>query len=352
MLNNPLIDKVEITAGIEEVFGYMTNIEVAFANQEENGSLVDAKEFNADWRAVGSPSYHVSDESLAYSICALISAFDPYNTGKVSQTKFYKLLYILSADLMNRGVDIKLPYFWYRHGPVVPYAFLPDGIIELKPMDSNKYQGKWVLLRNRRFPRIVGCNKEIIDDVVAALRDNYNDVKTPKIVNDVYNTAPYSFQREYKNYIKYIGHKLAYRDILCGIQGLREKEDITRLERAVNLFDESEFPQIYDDLLRWKTITKHTITQLSVVESNFLLNLSSIYWDRLFCMFLKVKEYQNLPGELIAKWNRDLPSDRAKYELHFEELETRFYSSIYKPTRDLNKDTRNAYCECVRSMLR
>jgi hypothetical protein len=262
------------------------------------------------------------------------------------------LLYILSDNLLERGVDIKLPYFWYRHGPVVPYAFLPAGIIELKSMDWAKYQGKWVLLKDRQFPRTVASNKEIIEDAVADLWDNYKDAKTPKIVNDVYNTAPYRFQSEYKNYIKHIGHKIEYRDVLSRMQDLGEKKDIIRLEKAVDLFDESEFPQIYDDLLRWKTITKHSIAQLPTIDSKFLLDLSSVYWDGLFCMFLKVKKYQYLPEKLIAKWMRDLPSDHDKYGHHFEELETKFYSSIYKPTSILNKDTRNAYCECIRSILK
>ncbi|AET64815.1 hypothetical protein [Methanothrix harundinacea] len=331
----------------------MTNIEAAFTNREEKGSLVDVQEFNADWRAVGSYSYRVSDESLAYSIGALISAFDPDNTGKVSQTKFYKLLYILSADLMNRGVDIKLPYFWYRHGPVVPYAFLPGGIIELRSMDWNKYQGKWVLLRNRRLPtRIASSNKELIDDSVALLWDNYSNAKTPKIVMDVYSMAPHPFQREYKNFIKYIRHKVSDRDILCKVQGLREKEDVSRLERAVDIFDESEFPQIYDDLLQWKTLTKYSINQLSTIDSKFILDLSSIYWDKLFCMFLRVKEYRNLPDALISKWERELPAKQDGYEQNFEELETKFYSSIYRPSGGLNKDICNAYCECLKSILK
>ncbi len=330
----------------------MINIEAAFTKREETGSLVDVQEFNADWRAIGSPCYRVSDESLAYSIGALISTFDPYNTGKVSQTKFYKLLYILSADLITRGVDIKLPYFWYRHGPVVPYAFLPDGIIELRSMDWNKYQGKWVLLRNRRLPRIAASDKEIVDDSVALLWDNYSEAKTPKIVMDVYSMAPYPFQREYKNFIKYIRHKVADRDILCKVQGLREKEDVSRLERAVDIFDESEFPQIYDNLLQWKTLTKYSINQLSTIDSTFILDLSSIYWDKLFCMFLKVKEYRNLPETLISKWRMELPANIDGYERFFEELETKFYSSIYRPSGGLNKDICNAYCECLKSVLK
>lgn len=352
MLNNSLIDKSETVTVIEEVFSDMTSIEVAFANREETGSLADVQEFNNDWRAVGSSSYRVSDESLAYSIGALISAFDPYNKGKVSQTKFYKLLYILSADLMDRGVDIKLPYFWYRHGPVVPYAFLPAGIIELRSMAWNKYQGKWVLLRNRRLPRIAASNKEIVDDSVASLCDNYSNAKTPRIVMDVYSMAPHPFQREYKNFIKYIQHKVADRDILCKIQGLREKEDVIRLERAVDIFDESKFPQIYDDLLQWKTITKYSINQLSTIDSKFILDLSSIFWDKLFCMYLKVTECRNLPETLISKWERELPANRDGYGRHLEELETKFYSSIYRPSGGLNKDICNAYCECLKSVLK
>ena len=331
----------------------MAGVEAAYAEKETNGSLADIHEFNKDWRALGSPDYHVSDEGLAYSISALIFAFDPYNKGQISQTKFYKLLYILSSDLKGKGIDIKLPYFWYRHGPVVPYAFLPEGIIELRPMNWGKYQGKWVALRNRQFPKKVAASKkEIIDDAVAALWDRYNEARTYKIVSDVYVTAPYGFPRNYKDFIKHIETKIKHRDIICSVQELREKEDIARLEKAVDLFDESQFPQIYDDLLRWKTIMKYSISQLATIEPKFISNLSNIYWDKLFCMFLKVKEYQNLPERLVVKWERDLPTSQDEYERLFREIETQFYSSIYRPGIGLNKDTRNAYCECLRSLFK
>ena len=331
---------------------YMAGLEAAYVERETKGSLADIQEFNKDWYALGSPNFHVSDEGLAYSISALIFAFDPYNKGQISQTKFYKLLYILSANLKDKGIDIKLPYFWYRHGPVVPYAFLPEGIIELRQMNWSKHQGKWVVLRNRQFPNVAASKKEIIDDAAAALLDQYNEARTYNIVSDVYATAPYSFQRNYKDFIKHIETKINYRDIICSVQGLKEKEDIARLEKSVDLFDEAQFPQIYDDLLRWKTIMKYSISKLATIDPKFISNLSNIYWDRLFCMFLKVKEYQNLPEWLVVKWKRDLPITHDEYKRYFREIETQFYSSVYRQSTCLSKDMRNAYCECMRSLFK
>lgn len=340
------------SAEANEADKYMAGAEAAFAEKELEGSLIDVQEFDKDWYDLGSPDYHVTDEGLAYSISALIQAFDPYNVGQISQTKFYKLLYILSANLKETGVDIKLPYFWYRHGPVVPYSFLPDGIIELRPMNWSKHQGKWVVLRKRLFPKVVAVKKETIDDAVASLWEKYNGAKTAKIVSDVYVTAPHNFQRDYKEFIKHIDNKIKYRDIICSVQDLRVREDINRLEKAVNLFDESQFPQIYDDLLQWKTIAKYCINELATIDPIFASRLSHVYWDNLFCMFLKVKNFQNLPERLIAKWQRDLPTTQDKYERHFQGIESQFYSSIYHPAASLNKDICNAYCECLRSLFK
>jgi hypothetical protein len=336
----------------DKVESDMVGAEAAFVDKELKGSLIDVQEFNKDWVALGSPRCHISDDGLAYSISALISAFDPYNEGKISQTKFYKLLYILSANLKNKGIDIKLPYFWYRHGPVVPYSFLPEDIIELHSMNWSKHQGKLVVLRKREFPAVAANKKETIDDAVAALLEQYNETKTPKIVSDVYATAPYNFQRDYKEFIKHIDNKIKYRDIICSVQDLKIKEDIARLEKAVNFFDETQFPQIYDNLLQWKLIMKYSINQLAAIDLAFASRLSNIYWDELFCMFLKVKEYQYLPERLIAKWQRDLQIAQDEYESHFKKIEEQFYSSIYHPTTSLDNGMRNAYCECLGSLFK
>ena len=330
----------------------MIEANAVFAESEKKGSLSDLLEFNRDWNLLGNPDYHVNDDKLAYSINGLIREFDPYNKGIISQTRFYKLLYLLSYNLENEGIDIKLPYFWYRYGPVVPIHFLPKDIIEIRPTNWGKHSGKAVLLRNRIAFNSLRSDKDSIDNAIKMLWEKYHGSKTDKIVLDAYATAPYEFQRRYKDFYKFISYKVNYRQIIGLVQKLKENEDIIRLENAVESFDESEFAEAYDDLLQWRLITKYSIQELGTIDSVFMMGLSSIYWDRLFCKFLQTKKYNNLPSRLVRTWQRSLPNSSKEFKKEFKILEYKFYSKVYKPTDGLSKNTRNAYCECISSLFK
>ena len=351
MFNNISNDQGKVTKLAMEK-RYMSGMNVDFSDSETKGSLSDLQEFNSELILIGNPTYHINEDILAYSIVNLIREFDPQKEGTISQTKFYKLLYLLSNDLENDGVDIKLPYYWYRYGPVVPINFLPEGILELRPIAWAKYSGKAVMLRKHEAFNLHSPLKESIDDAIGSLSEQYRDQKTSKVVLDAYATAPYEFQRKYKEFIKHISYKIKFRQIISLVQQLRENEDVVRLEDAIDSFDGSNFAEPYSELLQWRLLTKYSIQQLNSIDPSFMIDLSNIYWDKLFCRYLRIQKNKNLPQALIRKWQKDLPNLSKEYEREFKALECQFYQRVYKPTNIPSNNTRDAYCECIKSMFR
>ena len=320
--------------------------EADFFEREMSGSLIDLKELNSDWTFINIPNLRIGDELLAYSINAVIHDFDPYNEGIISQTKFYKLLYLLSDNLKRNGLEIKLPFYWYRYGPVVPYFILPEEVFTLIP----KSWGKAVIMGSKRSFEVSQGLREIIDDAVNSLKIQYGQSKTKKIVMDVYKLAPYEFQRKYKDFIKHLEIKISLRNTLPSYP-LKEHEDIRRLEEMIDSFEEMDFPQIYDELLQWRLLLKNSLIKLNEVDDTYLEYLSNSYWDKLFCKHLQVKTQENMPSGLIKKWERDLPISSEDYKKEFKKIEYYFYSNIYKPNKGLNKNIRAEYNECIRSLL-
>ena len=338
-------DSIRIAEGKESLI-YM-NSTAATYEHEMAGNIIDLEEFNRDWRTIGVPDYRINDETLAYSINAILHDFDPNNWGIISQTKFYKLLYLLSDNLKKDGIDIGLPHYWYRYGPIVPYFILPEDVL----IRDQKNWGTAVIMGHRRRFELSQSLKEVIDNEVKALWDQYHELKTKKIVLDVYKKAPYEFQRKFKDFIIHIDIKIRLRQSVPSYP-LKEREDIRRLEDAIDSFEELEFPQIYDDLLQWRLITKYSIEQLSYIDLTFLNRVTNIYWDMLFCKYLRVKTTENLPQNLSRKWERDLPESAEIFRKEFKDLECYFYSNIYRPTCRISKNMRTAYCDCIRSLLK
>lgn len=330
----------------------MADFETAFAEKEMNGGVSDLKEARVEWQALGCPTNRIKDESLAYSINALIQKFDPNNEGVIYQTKFYKLLFLLDDDLKEEGVDLKMPYFWYRYGPVVPYFLLPLDNIKIIPKVWKTHSGKCFVISKAKSFSVKTITKDTIDNSISKLWDQYNKSTTKKIIYDVYIKAPYEFQRKYKNFLKHIDHKLNEREKILFIgQSLKETEDIKRLDEAIHFYEKTEFPQAYNDLLQWRLIAKYSIRELETIEPKFLESLADFFWSNLFSRYLRVKEQEDMPEAIIKAWDKQLPKTHEDYRHEFRKLEYAFYSNIYKPTNCVNEKTRELYNECLKPLL-
>ncbi|VVB64923.1 Uncharacterised protein [uncultured archaeon] len=352
MLKPPFGNNIESVSTGEDIFD-MVDFEAAFVEREMAGSLSDLNEVKSEWQNLGCPKYKAEDELLAYSVNALIREFDPENKGKLFQTRFYKLLFLLSDGLKDEGIDLKLPYFWYKHGPVVPYFLLPLDNIEMIVSTWKKFSGKFFVIAKPRSFNIQNAIKDVIDNSICNLRDQYNYSTTKTIINDVYLKAPHEFQRKYKNFYKHIEHKLCERDKLAYLkQPLKETEDIKRLEEAVNLFEEIRFPQVYNDLLQWRLIVKYSMNELERIDPEFMKCLADIFWSNLFSRYLQVQEYENMPEAMIKSWKKQLPQTHKSYRREFRKFEYKFYSDVYKPANCIDDSTRRAYNECIKPLLK
>jgi hypothetical protein len=293
--------------------------------------------------------YHIDDEILAYAITTLIGHFDKYNEGKVSQTRFNKLIYILYCELANNQININLPFFWYLYGPVVPYYYLPEGLIELRDM----FRGKAIIIAEHRRYNLSEKIRDKIDYAVDDIYSMYGEldprVMTQTIINNVYKNAPYTFQWKYREFSSQVKRKIRDKEILLRLGPLGEDQDIIRLDELIKNFDKKDFHEIYGDLLQWKLLVGYQIRHISSINGNLLKYLLDEYWS-IFCQILKTKCNNNLPKPLLSKWVYRLPFDIDNYRERFINIEESFYSEIYKATGTLDDELYTAYNESVLSL--
>ncbi|MDD1721145.1 MAG: hypothetical protein LUP95_04080 [Euryarchaeota archaeon] len=66
---------------------------------------------------------YITPEIFA-QLCVPISRDDTQRRVLTPQ-RFYRILYLIDKDCQKRGLELKLPYYWYKSGPVVHAAGAP-----------------------------------------------------------------------------------------------------------------------------------------------------------------------------------------------------------------------------------
>lgn len=217
----------------------------------------------------------VSNPYLEYTIYKLLQEFD---LKYMSKTRFYKILYLIYKNLKNKGLDIKLPYFWYEHGPVVDLYALPtavefyhDGVKNIplivpKPQTEIEYDAK-----------------KMIDETISLIKSKYEKKDTEFLIDEVYEYAPLRVQSYFRKLLKQ------------GLQG--NKETINMLLTDISReFPKKEYGDLYPILLRIIPLVRHGIK--NGVELDELEDLVKIFW-KTFCQKLSLNHNENLPNGLF-----------------------------------------------------
>lgn len=329
---------------------FLNDSEFYFAEEREGiqaEGLVDG-----DLNINGLNNCYADNEELAYAITILLESFDKYNEGTTTKTRFNKLIYMLNGELIKENIDIRLPYFWYLYGPVIPLSFLPNGLFKL----IKKPWGEGIKINEYRTFRLNDIIKIKIEYAVRNVYCAYGNyepkIMTEKIINSIYRSTPYPFQNKYKRFQYQIKRKLRDRDILRMLGPLNEANDIAYLNELVKVYNKNVFPEVYKDLLQWKLLVNHQLKNFSSIDGKMLVALLDSYWH-VFCQLLKIRCNKYLPEPLIEKWNQQLPAEIRNYRLKFRNIEDDFYSNEYVSNKSINKELLNAYNSTVlQRMLR
>ncbi len=138
----------------------------------------------------------VNNLYLAYTIFRILKEFD---SRFMSKTRFYKILFLVYQRLRKRGINIQLPYFWYRWGNVICEPSLPITI-------------EYVHHGDRQIPQIMQKpengleedKKKKIDEIVKLAKQDLERKTVDELIDEVYKFAPTKFQKEFREFKKYL----------------------------------------------------------------------------------------------------------------------------------------------------
>jgi len=217
----------------------------------------------------------VSDPCLEYTIYKLLQEFD---LKYMSKTRFYKILFLIYKNLKNKGLDIKLPYFWYEHGPVVDIYALPTTV-------EFRHDG----VKNTPLPvpkprtEIEYNAKRKIDETISTIKSKYERKDTEFLIDEVYKYAPLGVQSFFRKLLKH------------GLRGDGETINVL-LTDIVREFPKKEYEDLYSVLLRIVPLVRYGIK--NGVKLDELEDLFKIFW-KTFCQKLSLSHNENLPNGLV-----------------------------------------------------
>jgi len=281
-----------------------------------------------------------TNNRLLYAVEVLLKEANPEGIY-FGKTTFYKLLFLLMERLLVRGIDIKLPYSWYRYGTMVERQefFAATGIplIHYAPQQGSTIHMKTIPDRDLPFNE-----KQIITDEVRQLlsefpeKDYLDNRNRDRYVDIIYERAPLSFQKSFsRNFLKDVKNfRNMPRVLTCSQRIIFEKY----LDELLSGYPVREMEDLYDTYLEWDDTFR-----LALDNNPFVLDpLATDFWN-IFCRLLRTKFNGNISDNSILDWTirfheEDLPDYQQRLVAAREEL-LEMHTKTTPPDNDVEKIT-------------
>ncbi|HXY88625.1 MAG TPA: hypothetical protein VEG44_09305 [Candidatus Acidoferrales bacterium] len=212
----------------------------------------------------------------------------------LTPSRFYRIVFMLSHGLRKKGLDLKLPYYWYKSGPVIYLKNIPK---VFKVMRVNKTQQ--IAAIYERWKDIIVSFEECEDCFSDAIILTLNSDKLSKYtkLDVIYEYSPSEL------------HK-ALTALQNEVYKVSKKGRITEKNKkhVANLLEQLNFTFMSDNYPELKPVFSETISlidkNLEDINPEFMRCLLKKFLD-VFSLGLKAKENENIDAQTLHKWNSD-----------------------------------------------
>ncbi|WP_440950794.1 hypothetical protein [Methanosphaerula subterraneus] len=275
----------------------------------------------------------VKNPLLKYTVEALLREANPNGEPYFRKTYFFKTLFLLHQALKEKQIDIRLPYCWYLHGPLVEQDTFEDQTGTqlqnyITPANST------MRITNVYDDGIIEKEKQVILIEIRKILKKYktgpiwHEDYGNKLVGEAYRRAPFTYQRTYKREF------LPYFDDLENDSNLydyayeRISQNLFRyLDSLITQFPERDMNDIFDVYLMWDDTTRLKIENHESI--NDIKDLSTQYWE-IFCSLLRIKQNENVLPRVVDRWEHEFSRAQPSY---YHKLESIQDDSLQKNNR-------------------
>jgi hypothetical protein len=142
----------------------------------------------------------------------------------------HKLSYLIYKKSKDRGVDIEIPFFWYRYG-ILTQTIDPNSSKEISPGLDNR-------------------EERILNNVSKTILEKYYNTSLEEITDITYEDAPYDVFAHWRELDKQISDLKNNYNPFFDNTPIREEVE-KKIESVYDSFPTSDFPHHQNDLSTW-----------------------------------------------------------------------------------------------------
>ncbi len=227
----------------------------------------------------------------------------------LTPSRFYRIVFILYKSLRKRGLDLKLPYYWYKSGPIIYLKNIPK---VFKVIRISKTQQ--IVAAYEGWRDIIVSFDECEDCFSDAIIVTLNSDKLSKYtkLDVIYEYSPSELHKvvtTLQNEVYKISKK--------GRIAEQNKKNIANLLEQLNFaFMSDNYPELKPALSEMISLLDENLKNTNIELVRCLLDE---FWD-VFSLGLKAKENENIDEQTLCKWNSDYRTALNNSNAHFRSM--------------------------------
>jgi hypothetical protein len=190
----------------------------------------------------------------------------------------HKLSYLVYKESQERGIDLSIPYFWYRYGVLTQQATPSTSTTPSPELDSDE--------------------EEALNNITETILEKYYDSSLKELTDLTYKDAPYEVFRHWRELDKQISRLDDHYNPFFDNTPIREElED--KIEKVYDSFPVTEFPQHEADISTWYFAM---VRELDMGMQNIqrLHKVNTVFWG-IFTLSVAEKHHYNMTEEEVLQ---------------------------------------------------
>lgn len=256
---------------------------------------------------------------------------DPKRDMWVSKTRFYKMLCLLNNRLLERGVDISLPRYWYIYGDVACEPVLPEVYGKRDKSDmSVRYPTRQSFEVVNNLEDEKDSNVDYVSSEIEDLVDDSSGKRTEELVDAVYGYAPLDFIKDFNRFRKVVGLNFdeAEGRYLVGESSIDFEQADYLLDNMYAGFDEllllnpERYTSFEEVFLDWEDTIRLAV---ELQNAKAVADLAGRFWAA-FCRKFRLDDNDNIPHDMLHAWKKDEQESDVRFGKYLARVRRDLYS--------------------------
>jgi hypothetical protein len=227
----------------------------------------------------------------------------------LTPSRFYRIVFMLYKGLKKRGLDLRLPYYWYKSGPIIYLKNIPK-VFEVIRISKTQQ----IVAAYEGWRDIIVSFEECEDCFSDAIIVTLNSDKLSKYtkLDVIYEYSPSELHK-----VLITLQNEVYKASKKGRIADKNKKNVANLLEQLNFtFMSDNYPELKPTFSEMISLIDKDLKNMNM---EFVHCLLEEFWD-VFSLGLKAKENENIDEKTLCKWDSNYRAALNNSTAHFRSM--------------------------------